>query len=125
MKPRCENTKNYTDQVKLLVYNMERTIDHMDANRGVQQWVWIIDYNGFSMSNAPPMSVSKETLNFLSNQYPERLGVAFCVDPPFYLYVIALVFPSRSLFHFLFALSPSLLFSSLFCSLPLKFALSL
>jgi hypothetical protein len=46
------------------------------------QMVWIIDFSGYTTSNAPPISVAKETLNILSNHYPERLGNALLFDTP-------------------------------------------
>jgi len=55
----------------------------MDEAKGISQWVWIIDYKDYSMKNAPPMSTAMETLNLLSNHYPERLGAAFLIEPPF------------------------------------------
>jgi len=83
MKPRFENTKNYKLQLRLLIYHMDRTCAHMDESNGISQWVWIIDYKEYSMKNAPPMSTAMETLSLLSNHYPERLGAAFLIEPPF------------------------------------------
>lgn len=44
--------------------------------------VWVIDFSGFSLSNAPPINIALETLNILSNHYPERLGTAIMTDTP-------------------------------------------
>ncbi|EGG23115.1 cellular retinaldehyde-binding/triple function domain-containing protein [Cavenderia fasciculata] len=82
MAPRKENTKNYERQIQLLVYTIERAITKMDASQGCEQLAILIDFNGYSIMNAPPLSVSKQTLDILSSHYPERLGVAFIVDPP-------------------------------------------
>lgn len=80
MTPVRENSKNYEKNVQLLVYTMERAIDSMPE--GIEQLVWVIDFNGYSLWNAPPMNVAMDTLNILSNHYPERLGTSIMVDTP-------------------------------------------
>ncbi|EFA76292.1 cellular retinaldehyde-binding/triple function domain-containing protein [Heterostelium album PN500] len=84
MRPVRENTKNYERQIQLLVYTLERAIQHIDRSTetGVEQLAIVIDFNGYSLFNAPPMSVARQTLEILSDHYPERLGTAFVVDPP-------------------------------------------
>ncbi|KAF2076236.1 hypothetical protein CYY_002477 [Polysphondylium violaceum] len=83
MRPARENTKNHENQIRLLVYNIERAISLMDKSQGHEQICLLIDFQGYSLLNAPPMSVSKLTLEILGNHYPERLGNAFLIDPPF------------------------------------------
>ncbi|GAM28852.1 hypothetical protein SAMD00019534_120280, partial [Acytostelium subglobosum LB1] len=84
MRPVRENTKNYERQIQLLVYTLERAIEQIDnsTETGIEQLAILIDFNGYSLFNAPPLSVSKQTLEILSDHYPERLGTAFVVDPP-------------------------------------------
>ncbi|EGC34131.1 hypothetical protein DICPUDRAFT_35593 [Dictyostelium purpureum] len=82
MRPTRENTKNYEKQIKLLVYNIERAVSLMDKSKGHEQIVLLIDFNGYSIMNSPPMHVAKLTLQILSDHYPERLGNAFLVDTP-------------------------------------------
>jgi polyribonucleotide 5'-hydroxyl-kinase len=43
---------------------------------------------GSSMSNSPPLSVSRETMALLGDHYPERLGLVICVDPPFFFQIL-------------------------------------
>ncbi|EFA81917.1 hypothetical protein PPL_05149 [Heterostelium album PN500] len=81
-RPSRENTKTYERQIQLMVYTLERAIEHMDEKRGVEQVALMIDFSGYSMFNMPPTSVSKQCLDILLNHYPERLGFAFIIDPP-------------------------------------------
>jgi len=83
MRDRYQNTTDYENQVRFTVHNFENASKMMDKSKGVQQWVLIIDFNGHSLKNAPPMKVTKEILNIMMDQYPERLGVAFMIDAPF------------------------------------------
>eukprot|EP00050_Salpingoeca_kvevrii_P004619 m.256432 g.256432 ORF g.256432 m.256432 type:complete len:297 (-) comp11017_c1_seq14:2116-3006(-) len=81
-RPRRQNTKNYALQVRQVAYHLEREVGSMDKARGVEQHVIIIDFKGYSIWNAPPMSQSKEVLSLLMDRFPERLGNAFLVDAP-------------------------------------------
>jgi len=83
MRDRNQNTKTYDDQVRFTVYQLDMTIASMDLSMGVEQWALIIDFNGYTMSNAPPMKVSKQVLDIMMEHFPERLGIAFMIDPPF------------------------------------------
>jgi hypothetical protein len=83
MRPRLENTKDYANQVRFLVYTLERTVKSMDIARGVESWVWIFDFKGMSIFNATPMSTAKEVLDIIMTCYPERLALAVLVDAPY------------------------------------------
>ncbi|EAL60615.1 cellular retinaldehyde-binding/triple function domain-containing protein [Dictyostelium discoideum AX4] len=83
LRPVRENTKNHDNQIRLMVYNIERAISLMDKTRGHEQIVLLIDFKNYSIRNSPPMSVSKYVLQILSDHYPERLGNAFLVETPF------------------------------------------
>lgn len=80
LTPARENSTNYENNLKLLVYTMEQAIASMAV--GVEQMVWMIDFEGYSAKHAVPLSVAKEVLNILSNHYPERLGLAFVISAP-------------------------------------------
>ena len=49
---------------------------------GVGKMTWLIDFEGYSYRNAPPITLALKTLNILQNHYPERLGLAVCYHPP-------------------------------------------
>mmetsp|Transcript_12850 Transcript_12850/g.34604 ORF Transcript_12850/g.34604 Transcript_12850/m.34604 type:complete len:243 (+) Transcript_12850:397-1125(+) len=80
MKPRLQNTKQGAEQIRHLVYTLERCVSIMDP--GVEKLALVIDFKGFSMFNSPSFAQQKETLTILQDHYPERLGVALCYDAP-------------------------------------------
>ena len=43
----------------------------------------MIDYDGFKLKNAPPLSTSKFTLNILQKHYPERMHRIYLCNPPY------------------------------------------
>lgn len=79
MRPRCQNTKSTQSQIKYLVYCMENAIFNLPPEQ--EQMVWLIDFNGFGMSNISIKS-TKETAHILQDHYPERLGLAILYNPP-------------------------------------------
>lgn len=85
MKPGLENTNNHDGNMKHLVYSMERAVACLEK-RGSERLSLIIDYDGFSLYNSPPMKTSHETLTILQDHYPERLFRAYCVRPPYVFY---------------------------------------
>ena len=42
----------------------------------------VIDYEGFKLQNAPPMSTTRYTLDILQKHYPERMKHAYLLHPP-------------------------------------------
>ena len=84
MKPRLENTKNWDNQLRHTVYHLERTVESMDPARGVESWVFIMDFSGHSLSTSAPMSLARQILDIISTSYPERLGLSVMVDTPFF-----------------------------------------
>lgn len=83
MKPKFENTHDHDGNIKHLVYNLERAVACGEANGYVDGKIClVIDFEGYSIMNAPPMKTSMETLSILQNHYPERLSKAYLVRPP-------------------------------------------
>ncbi|KAJ1567037.1 hypothetical protein HK405_007410 [Cladochytrium tenue] len=83
--PANENTKTYDRQLRFVVYNLERGALLMPP--GVEQFSLVIDFENISMFSGTPVSVSKKFLEVLGSHYPERLGLAFMVNPSWYLWV--------------------------------------
>ncbi len=83
MKPRHQNTserKTANEQIRHLVYTLERAITLMVPP--VEKLCLIIDFPGYSLRNAPSLKVQRQTLKILQDYYPERLGIAVCIDAP-------------------------------------------
>ncbi|CAM9969298.1 unnamed protein product [Scytosiphon promiscuus] len=84
MRPRCENTVDHNGNIKHLVYQLERARAILQkGSGGLGKVCVVIDYVGFTVRNSPAMKTSMATLNILQNHYPETLGQAFFVSPPF------------------------------------------
>ena len=89
MRSARENTHCEADNMRHLVWNLEKAAActrrksmELGAKRPLEKVVLVIDYENFSLRNAPPMSTSKFTLDVLQKHYPERLHRAFCVNAP-------------------------------------------
>eukprot|EP00629_Pelagomonadales_sp_RCC1024_P006402 CAMPEP_0119277130 /NCGR_PEP_ID=MMETSP1329-20130426/16632_1 /TAXON_ID=114041 /ORGANISM="Genus nov. species nov., Strain RCC1024" /LENGTH=244 /DNA_ID=CAMNT_0007277589 /DNA_START=225 /DNA_END=956 /DNA_ORIENTATION=- len=81
MRNRNENTKDHDGNVAHLVYQMERAVA---AAKETPQETWnlVIDFEGYSLRNAPPMKTSRATLSVMQDHYPERLNKAFLIQAP-------------------------------------------
>jgi len=85
MRPKFENTNDHDGNLKHLVYTMERAVTSMREFGGQEKIILLIDYDGYSLFNAPPMKTSMECLSILQNHYPERLHRAYMLRPPWIL----------------------------------------
>ncbi|KAG5184820.1 phosphatidylinositol transfer protein PDR16 [Tribonema minus] len=84
MRPSQENTHMHDDQMKHLVYQMERArLTLQRKTSGMGKLCMVIDYAGYSLRNAPPMRTSRSTLNIVQDHYPELLGVSYMMNPPY------------------------------------------
>ena len=82
MRPGNENTKDEQNQLRHLVFQLEKAIA-CSSSKGRSKLCIVIDYEGFSIRKAPPMSTSRRTLDILQNHYPERMHRAYICNPPF------------------------------------------
>lgn len=73
MRPKNENTNNHEGNIRNLVYTMEHAKACM-AKTGVEKLCLVIDYDGYSIFNAPPMKTSREVLSILQDHYPELIA---------------------------------------------------
>ena len=82
LTPGLENSNCEIDNMRHLVYHLERAIACTRHKSGRQKVCIVIGYAGFRVENAPPMSVVKHTLHILQGHYPERMFRAYICDPP-------------------------------------------
>ena len=82
LTPGRENSNNELNQMRHLVYHLERAIAATRSKSGREKVCIVIGYEGFKLSNAPPISTTKYTLNILQGMYPERMFRAYICDPP-------------------------------------------
>lgn len=83
MRPARENTNDEVNQMRHLVYNLERAIACTAHKSGLEKINLFIDYRGFRLRDSPPMSTSKHTLDILQKHYPERMYRAYLCNPPY------------------------------------------
>lgn len=81
MRNKLENTKDHHGNVMHLVYQMERAV-LATSETAHEKWNLLIDFDGYSMFNAPPMKTSKATLYTMQSHYPERLHKAYLISAP-------------------------------------------
>ncbi|OZJ02997.1 hypothetical protein BZG36_04684 [Bifiguratus adelaidae] len=79
-----ENCKPSSRQIRNVVFNMENAIAMMPE--GVETLNIIIDFEGSSASTAPGVSISKQFVDVLANQYPERIGSFFLINTPWFFW---------------------------------------
>ncbi len=82
LTPGRENSNNELDNMRHLVYHLERAIACTQRKSGRSKVCIVIGYQGFTLSKAPPMSTTRHTLAILQNHYPERMFRAYICDPP-------------------------------------------
>lgn len=80
LNPAKQNTTSEDNQLRHLVYLLENAIINLPPEQ--EQMVWLIDFNGWSLSNYVPVTTVREATNILQNHYPERLAAALLYNPP-------------------------------------------
>lgn len=83
MRPGLENSSDSENNVRYLVYTLERAANLSEDGR----YTVLVDYSTgtVSVKTCPSFSVMKETTAILQNHYPERLGAIFFYDTPKFL----------------------------------------
>ena len=73
LTPGRENSTHEWNNMRHLVYHLERAIACTRRKSGREKVCIVIGYEGFKLANAPPMSTTKHTLQILQGHYPERM----------------------------------------------------
>jgi len=84
MKIARDQGNDRVTNLKYLVWMLEQVIKSMDVSRGVEKMAWVTDFKGMGlrMSGMANMQISLDCLHVLLDHYPERLGVAYALNPP-------------------------------------------
>ncbi|KAI9260484.1 CRAL-TRIO domain-containing protein [Phascolomyces articulosus] len=84
IRPRCQNSKDEDRQTKHIIFCLERGICLMPPS--LDTIAIIVDFKDAACANSPSIATCKRFLNILGNHYPERLGVAFVVNAPWFFF---------------------------------------
>ena len=82
MRPGLENTGHELNNMRHLVWNMEKAIAISERNHQ-SKIVFVVDFEGFSLFNTTPMSTAQLTVEIFQKHYPERCHKFFITHPPF------------------------------------------
>lgn len=75
-------------RLRSLIYSLEESTESMNKAHGVEKMCLIADFDTESkLAKKSPdgSTIAKNFLNFLQNHYPERLGICFALNPPWYI----------------------------------------
>ena len=86
-----EQTHDAVNNMRHLVWNIEKAIACTKRKSqvlgksavGLEKIIVIQDFTHFSLTKAPPLSVSTQTLTILQSHYPERFHTFYCFNAPF------------------------------------------
>lgn len=81
MRPAQENSPDAINQMRHLVWNLEKAIA-CSAKNGRSKICIVIDYEGFALRHSPPLSTTRYTLDILQKHYPERMYRGYVCNPP-------------------------------------------
>eukprot|EP01100_Stratorugosa_tubuloviscum_P004066 TRINITY_DN1_c3_g1_i1.p1 TRINITY_DN1_c3_g1~~TRINITY_DN1_c3_g1_i1.p1 ORF type:complete len:368 (+),score=167.60 TRINITY_DN1_c3_g1_i1:127-1230(+) len=89
MKPRYDTTKDIDKKFKHLIHTLE-TATRLAETKGAEQMTWILDFSGASSmaggkgsSMKDEIKLALQCLHAVQDHYPERLGNALVLFPPF------------------------------------------
>jgi len=88
IRPGAYNPYPPEQRIKYLIYIMETAIKHMPP--GVERITWILDFSDYgNRVNSPDGKVvARNSQHILQNHYPERLGLLFVVNAPWFFWLL-------------------------------------
>jgi len=88
IKPGAYNPESAEMRVRYLIYLMETTVNSMPP--GVEQLCLILDFSEYGSRGNQPDSrqVALTSINIVTSHYPERLGICYLINTPWYFSVL-------------------------------------
>ncbi|CAD7699478.1 unnamed protein product [Ostreobium quekettii] len=71
---------------KFIMFSLEQVQKSMPEQ--AHQWVQLLDLNGYSKKNAPPVKMGIAVINAFANHFPERLAHCYVIDAPTIFWVL-------------------------------------
>jgi hypothetical protein len=87
IKPGAYNPHSVDKKVRTMMYSIEEALESMDAGNGVEQMVLMLDFSEYGSRARSPdgRKVAQTCLSLLQDNYPERLGLAFFINHPWWV----------------------------------------
>ncbi|RAL14600.1 CRAL/TRIO domain protein [Aspergillus homomorphus CBS 101889] len=82
--PSKQNTETSDRQIEHLVFMLERVIDLMGPDQ--ETLALLVNFKETKSGQNASIGQAKQTLNFLQNHYPERMGRALVINMPFIIH---------------------------------------
>lgn len=79
------------ETIRHLAASLDHALGGANAAAEAYQWVWIIDFAGFSLSHALQVRTATATLSTFVAHFPERLGAALMINTPAVLEMLCVV----------------------------------
>lgn len=88
MRKRKDQIKASEEEAYLnfVIFTLEKA-QSMIPN-GIGDWVQLLDMNGYSRANAPPLKISLHVIQTLGNHYPEWMNKVYIIDAPLIFWVL-------------------------------------